>query len=260
MWRNRCAGWQETRVGRSPVAPQWLAWRAMNLWPGSPYPLGASFDGAGTNFSIFSENAEAVELCLFDDEGEERRVPLAEVDAYCFHGYLPNVGPGTRYGFRVHGPWDPASGHRFNASKLLLDPYARAISADRSAASRSPPVPRQVGTFGIMPPVPRWCSRLGADDAPAEAGRRPHGHLRAHRRGGALPRHRCGHCARRARARIAVRVAAAVCFRRGTGDRARWSCPRLRSASSRKWPFLRARPGVRGRTANCRGTVLEIHS
>ncbi len=107
----------------------WLAWRAMNIWPGSPYPLGAIFDGAGTNFSLFSESAEGVELCLFED-GEERRVELSEADAYCFHGYLPNVGPGTRYGYRVHGPWDPAAGQRHNAAKLLLDPYARAISGD----------------------------------------------------------------------------------------------------------------------------------
>jgi glycogen operon protein len=101
------------------------------VWPGRPYPLGATSDGAGTNFSLFSEAAEAVELCLFDDEeGEERRVALAEVDAFCWHAYLPEVGPGQRYGYRVHGAWDPANGHRFNPSKLLVDPYAKAIEGE----------------------------------------------------------------------------------------------------------------------------------
>jgi isoamylase len=97
------------------------------MWPGSNYPLGASFDGAGTNFSIFSEIAERVELCLFDDKGNETRFDLPEVTSFCWHGYLPNLGPGQRYGFRVHGPWKPEEGHRCNPAKLLLDPYARAI-------------------------------------------------------------------------------------------------------------------------------------
>lgn len=99
----------------------------MKVWPGQPYPLGAVFDGSGTNFSLFSEIAERVELCLFDDDGGETRVDLPEVTAYCWHGYLPTVEPGQRYGFRVHGPWDPANGHRCNPTKLLLDPYAKAI-------------------------------------------------------------------------------------------------------------------------------------
>jgi isoamylase len=97
------------------------------IWPGQPYPLGANFDGIGTNFSVFSEVATRVELCLFDAQGMETRVDLPEVDAFCWHGYLPNVGPGQRYGFRVHGPWAPAEGHRCNAAKLLLDPYAKAV-------------------------------------------------------------------------------------------------------------------------------------
>ena len=100
------------------------------IWPGSPYPLGATYDGAGTNFSLFSEVARRVELCLFDESGRETRVRLPEVNAHCFHGYLPGVGPGQRYGFRVHGPFDPSAGHRCNPSKLLLDPYARAIEGD----------------------------------------------------------------------------------------------------------------------------------
>jgi isoamylase len=97
------------------------------LWPGDPFPLGATWDGGGTNFSIFSEHAERVELCLYDDDGTERRVELRERTAYNWHGYLPLVGPGQRYGYRVHGPYAPHEGHRFNPSKLLLDPYAKAI-------------------------------------------------------------------------------------------------------------------------------------
>ncbi len=99
----------------------------MDIWPGNPYPLGATFDGAGTNFSIFSEVADKVELCVFNEDGSEERIPLPEVTAYCWHAYLPGVLPGARYGFRVYGAWDPANGQRCNPSKLLLDPYARAI-------------------------------------------------------------------------------------------------------------------------------------
>jgi isoamylase len=103
----------------------------MKIYPGTPFPLGATYDGRydgkGTNFSIFSEVAERVELCLFDEAGGETRIELPEVTAFCWHGYLPEVGPGQRYGFRVHGPWDPAEGHRCNPNKLLLDPYAKAI-------------------------------------------------------------------------------------------------------------------------------------
>jgi glycogen operon protein len=102
----------------------------MRLWPGQPFPLGASYDGAGTNFSLFSEIATGVDLCLFDDDGVEECVPLTEVTALCWHGYLPNVGPGQRYGFRVHGPYDPAAGHRCNPAKLLLDPYAKAVEGE----------------------------------------------------------------------------------------------------------------------------------
>jgi len=99
----------------------------MEIWPGSPYPLGATFDGAGTNFALFSEVAERVELCLIDDEGGEQRLEMGEVDAFVWHLYLPRVGPGQRYGYRVHGPHDAAAGHRCNPAKLLLDPYAKAI-------------------------------------------------------------------------------------------------------------------------------------
>ncbi|HEV2641592.1 MAG TPA: hypothetical protein VGT98_02745, partial [Candidatus Elarobacter sp.] len=99
-------------------------------WPGRAYPLGATYDGAGTNFVLFSEVAERVELCLYDDDGVETCVPIEEVDAYCWHTYLPTVGPGQRYGYRVHGPWDPAAGIRCNPAKLLLDPYAKAIDGE----------------------------------------------------------------------------------------------------------------------------------
>ena len=99
----------------------------MQLWPGQPYPLGATYDGIGANFSVFSEVAERIELCLFDDEGNETRVDLPEVTAFCWHAYLPNAEPGQRYGFRVHGPWAPEQGHRCNPAKLLLDPYTKAI-------------------------------------------------------------------------------------------------------------------------------------
>ncbi|PYC99951.1 glycogen debranching enzyme GlgX [Microbacterium esteraromaticum] len=101
---------------------------SVDVWPGSAHPLGATFDGQGTNFALFSERAERVELCLFDDTGEETRVDLVEVDAYVWHGYLPAVQPGQLYGYRVHGPYDPANGKRFNPSKLLLDPYAKAVA------------------------------------------------------------------------------------------------------------------------------------
>ncbi len=99
----------------------------MKVWPGVPIPIGPVFDGFGTNFSLFSEIAERVELCLFDDKGVETRIELPEVTGFCWHGYLPEVEPGQRYGYRVHGPWDPKNGHRCNGAKLLLDPYAKAI-------------------------------------------------------------------------------------------------------------------------------------
>ncbi|QCB93753.1 glycogen debranching protein GlgX [Cellulomonas shaoxiangyii] len=99
----------------------------MQIWPGRPYPLGATYDGTGTNFALFSGVAERVELCLFDADGTETRLDLPEVDAFVWHGYVPGLAPGQRYGYRVHGPYDPAQGHRCDPSKLLLDPYAKAI-------------------------------------------------------------------------------------------------------------------------------------
>src|SRR3954451_20439512 len=102
----------------------------MEIWPGHPYPLGATYDGSGTNFSLFSEVGERVELCHFDEHGNQTAVELPEVTALCWHAYLPGVTPGQRYGYRVHGPWDPAQGQRCNPAKLLLDPYAKATAGE----------------------------------------------------------------------------------------------------------------------------------
>ncbi|TML85937.1 MAG: glycogen debranching protein GlgX [Actinobacteria bacterium] len=96
-------------------------------WPGQPFPLGPVWDGRGTNFSMFSENAERVELCLFDGDDHEERLAMTERTAFNWHCYVPGVGPGQRYGYRVHGPYAPQTGARFNAAKLLIDPYAKAI-------------------------------------------------------------------------------------------------------------------------------------
>lgn len=108
--------------------------RTVETWPGAAYPLGATFDGSGTNFALFSEVADRVELCLVDvgadGTRQETRVELTEVDGYVWHAYLPQVQPGQLYGYRVHGPWDPSQGLRCNPSKLLLDPYAKATVGD----------------------------------------------------------------------------------------------------------------------------------
>src|SRR5512133_1745513 len=102
----------------------------MRVLPGTSAPLGATWDGRGVNFALYAENASAVDLCLFDDMTDERerlRVRLSEVTAHVWHGYVPGLSPGQLYGYRVHGPYDPLAGHRFNPSKLLLDPYTRAV-------------------------------------------------------------------------------------------------------------------------------------
>ena len=132
------------------------------VWPGGPFPLGPTWDGAGTNFSLFSENAERVELCLFDGDEVEERVPVDHQTAHTWHCYLPGVGPGQRYGYRVHGPWSPAAGQRFNPAKLLIDPYAKSIDGPirydrartlaytpgqedvRDATDSAPAIPRSV--------------------------------------------------------------------------------------------------------------------
>ncbi|MEP0801774.1 glycogen debranching protein GlgX [Funiculus sociatus] len=102
----------------------------LELWPGNVYPLGSYWDGKGTNFALFSENATGVELCLFDKDGKEKRLTLKEVDNWVWHGYVPGIAPGQRYGYRVYGSYDPSQGHRFNPNKLLIDPYAKAIDGD----------------------------------------------------------------------------------------------------------------------------------
>ncbi len=99
-------------------------------WPGGWSPLGAHYDGHGVNFALWAEGADAVELCLFDESGAETRVPITESTYHIWHGYVPGIGPGQRYGFRVYGPWDPRHGARWNPHKLLLDPYARAIDGE----------------------------------------------------------------------------------------------------------------------------------
>ncbi len=151
----------------------------MEVWPGEPYPLGATYDGSGTSFALFSEAAERVELCLFDDDGVQTSVDLTESSGFVWHGYLPEIGPGQRYGYRVHGPWDPARGARCTPNKLLLDPYAKAVEGavnwdpsvfpyefgrpdERSTTDSGPFVPRGVVTspffdWGVdRPPRMPW--------------------------------------------------------------------------------------------------------
>ena len=146
------------------------------VWPGDTYPLGATYDGAGTNFSLFSEAGEQVELCLIAKDGSEERINLDEVDGYVWHCYLPTVTPGQRYGFRVHGPWDPAAGHRCDPSKLLLDPYGKSfhgefdftqalfsydLNAEDPAAGGTPPMTDSLGhtmTSVVINPFFQWAS------------------------------------------------------------------------------------------------------
>nr|BFE81451.1 hypothetical protein GCM10020093_040520 [Planobispora longispora] len=152
------------------------------VWPGEPYPLGGTWDGVGTSFSVFSEVAERVELCLFGEDGREERIDLPEVDGFVWHGYLPGVMPGQRYGYRVYGPYDPSHGHRCNPAKLLLDPYAKAIDGDlvwdeslfsyrftdpgaRNRGDSAPFMPKNV----VINPFFDW----GADRAPARRTTRP---------------------------------------------------------------------------------------
>jgi len=101
---------------------------ARKILPGSPYPQGATWDGTGVNFALYSENATRVELCLFDDSDEQESVDLPECAGFVWHGYIPNLSIGQRYGYRVHGPYEPEKGLRFNPAKLVIDPYAKALS------------------------------------------------------------------------------------------------------------------------------------
>ena len=131
----------------------------MQVWTGSAYPLGATYDGAGTNFALFTSVADAVELCLYDEDGKEQRVPLTEVDADIWHAYLPGVVPGQRYGYRVHGPYDPERGQRCQPAKLLLDPYAKAVDGqvdwDESVFAYSWADPSRPNDADSAPHVPK---------------------------------------------------------------------------------------------------------
>ena len=121
-------------------------------WPGADHPLGATIRDGGVNFAVFSEVADFVELCLFDAHGAETRIRLPEVTNSVHHGFVPGVGTGQRYGFRVHGPWDPANGLRCNPNKLLLDPYAKAVEGDTTWGK---------GVFSHRPSQPSMASRRG---------------------------------------------------------------------------------------------------
>jgi glycogen operon protein len=124
----------------------------VEVWPGTPFPLGATWDGTGTNFSLFSENAESVELCLFDADGRQTRVAIPDHTAFNWHCYLPGVGPGQRYGYRVHGAYDPNAGRRFNPAKLLIDPYAKAVEGPIlwECANVLPYVPSDAGDADLQ--------------------------------------------------------------------------------------------------------------
>ena len=113
------------------VVSQAPGWMISGIYPGKAFPLGATYDGNGVNFSIYSEHAEEVELCLFenlDSETELLKVKLKEREHHVWHVYIADLKPGQLYGYRVYGPYDPANGYRFNPNKLLMDPYAKAIS------------------------------------------------------------------------------------------------------------------------------------
>jgi isoamylase len=137
----------------------------MRTWPGTPYPLGATWDGWGTNFALFSEAAERVQLCLFSDDDEENgvrtesQIDLTEVDGFVWHVYLPGIAPGQRYGYRVHGPYDPPRGLRCDGSKLLLDPYSKAVEGDvqwdESLFSYQFAHPRKRNTTDSAPHMPK---------------------------------------------------------------------------------------------------------
>ena len=150
------------------------------VWPGLPFPLGPEWDGEGTNFSLFSEHAERVELCLYAGDGSEERIEVTERTAFNWHCYLPGVGAGQRYGYRVHGPYDPETGKRFNPAKLLIDPYAKAIdgAVDWHAANALPYVPGDVRPASSTPPTrrrrsrsPSWSTRRSTGRTTTSCGR-----------------------------------------------------------------------------------------
>src|SRR5262245_47798483 len=143
-----CRPWRRSGSGREMPEP--LPAALVRTRPGRPYPRGATWTGDGVNFALFSEHATAVDLCLFDatDPGREtHRIPVRERTDQIWHVFVPDARPGLCYGYRVHGPYEPAGGHRFNAAKVLLDPYAKAIAGT---------VTRSEAMFGY---------RLGAPEA-----------------------------------------------------------------------------------------------
>ena len=156
---------------------------------GVPHPLGVTYDGDGVNVAVFSEPATWVEFCLFDDDGRERRIRLPEHTAHVHHGYIPGIEPGQRYGFRVHGPWNPANGERCNPAKLLIDPYALAIEGDvthgLALLGHRPSDPMAQNDLDSAPLVPKCIvvdrSFDWGDDAPPGHPAAPVGHLRGPR-------------------------------------------------------------------------------
>ena len=125
------------------------------IWPGSSYPLGATYDGVGTNFALFSEVAERVELCLFDEDGAETAISLHEVDGFVWHGYLPGIGPGQRYGYRVHGRYDPAAGAALQPGQAAARPVRQGDRGQRATGTR-PCSPTRSGTrTSATTPTPR---------------------------------------------------------------------------------------------------------
>ncbi len=143
-----------TQVSSPNAVPQ-------EVWRGKAYPLGASYDGSGTNFALFSEVAERVELCLFDADGAETRLTLPEVDGFVWHGFLPNIEPGQRYGYRVHGPYDPSAGTgatRTSCSSTRTPRPSTASSTGTSRCSATTSVTRTAATTTTPPPAcrSRW--------------------------------------------------------------------------------------------------------
>ena len=168
--------------GVASVTPLSLAAEQLpDAWPGTWNPLGVTLDADGANVAVWSEGAHAVDLCLFDEDGRERRVALSETTFHIFHGYVPGMKAGDRYGFRVHGPWDPWRGDRWNSAKLLMDPYARAIEGEYVAAPGHPRArgprrhrPRRPRLRALRAPV-RGRGRRRASTGAATPGRTPRG-------------------------------------------------------------------------------------
>ncbi len=134
-------------------------------WPGEPFPLGATWDGHGTNFALFSEHADAVELCLLDDARNETRLPVTQTHAHIWHTYLPGIGPGQRYGYRVHGPWEPHSGFLFNPAKFLIDPYAKMVDGHADTADPRVNPLEPTGELSIEDSLPAMSAGLVVDPA-----------------------------------------------------------------------------------------------